>query len=116
MNGTVATEAKDTPRRAKSQNELAEMIRDRGCRTSSGPAATAPRKKAGHMTEADQPVQNVKTACQPGPSTYGTHRSAGAGGPLHRRHEQDIGKGTGDSYGKQSALNRTPHAAARRRE
>jgi hypothetical protein len=71
MNGTVATEAKDTPRRAKSQNELAEMIRDRGCRTSSGPAATAPRKKAGHMTEADQPVQNVKTACQPGPSTYG---------------------------------------------
>src|SRR5580658_5254432 len=71
MNGTVAIEAKDTPRRAKSQNELAEMIRDRGCRTSSGPAATAPRKKAGHMTEADQPVQNVKTACQPGPSTYG---------------------------------------------
>lgn len=66
MNDTVATDAKDTPRRAKSQYERAEMIRDQGCRTSSGPAANGPRKKAGHMTEADQGAQNVKSLANRG--------------------------------------------------
>ena len=34
--------------------------RDQGRRTSSGPAANAPRQKAGHMTAADQAAHNAK--------------------------------------------------------
>ena len=66
MNDTVAPEAKGTPPRATSQYELVKMIRDQGCRTSSGLAAHAPRKKAGHMAEADQVVQNVKSLANRG--------------------------------------------------
>ena len=85
MNDTVATEAKDNPSGAKSQLELAKMIRDQGCRISSGPAVDAPRKKAGHMTAADHAVQNVKTACQPGPSTYGNAQLA----PVRSQEQTD---------------------------
>jgi hypothetical protein len=60
MNDVATTEAEDTPRGAKGEYELAQMIRDRGRRTSSGPAAKTPRQKAGHMTAADQTIPNVK--------------------------------------------------------
>jgi hypothetical protein len=69
MNDRVATESQGHPA-SRHERKLGAMIRDQGRRTSSGPAATAPRQQAGHMTAADQTVQSLENACQSGPSTY----------------------------------------------
>ena len=70
MNDMVATEAEDNPWIVTSE-KARRNDRDQGRRTSSGPAANAPRQKAGKMTAADQAATTPKTARQPGPSTYG---------------------------------------------
>ena len=59
MNDMAVTERQGHPAR-RHEPKLAAMIRDQGRRTSSGPPATAPHQKAGHITEADQNVQCVK--------------------------------------------------------
>lgn len=59
MNDKVATETRDTPP-AVMGHKLVAMIRDHGCRTSSGPAEKNPHTKAAHMTAADRAVQNAK--------------------------------------------------------
>src|ERR1035438_6470392 len=62
MNDTVATEDQEQP--ASSHERKARIIdRDPGRRTASRPAEICSALKAGHMTAADQIVQNEKSAC-----------------------------------------------------
>ena len=62
--------AEDNPRIIMSV-KLVAMIRDRGCRTSSGPAAIS-AAQIGRTYDRSRPVRSKrqKTACQTGPSTY----------------------------------------------
>jgi hypothetical protein len=62
MNDTVATEDQEQP--ASAHERKARIIdRDPGRRTASRPAEICSALKAGHMTAADQIVQNEKSAC-----------------------------------------------------
>src|SRR5271165_4773732 len=73
MNDMVATESQGHPAPgAKSQHELAEMIRDRGSRTSSGPAdvSAAPTGRTYDRSRPNR-SERQKTLVRKGPSTYG---------------------------------------------
>src|SRR5271166_1620270 len=68
MNDMVATESQGHPAPgAKSQHELAEMIRDRGSRTSSGPAdiSAAPTGRTYDRSRPNR-SERQKNACQKG--------------------------------------------------
>ena len=54
------------PAACREPTRAREMFGDRGCRTSSGPAAPAPRKQAGHMADADQCAHDVKSLANQG--------------------------------------------------
>src|SRR5208283_3385370 len=72
MNDMVATESQGHPAPgAKSQHELAEMIRDRGSRTSSGPAdvSAAPTGRTYDRSRPNR-SERQKTLVRKGPSTY----------------------------------------------
>jgi len=59
MSDTVTTESHGHPDVVTS-HQARRNDRDHGSRKSSGPAAIVPHQQAGHMTEADQIVRNVK--------------------------------------------------------